>query len=83
MLDHHICQVFIYFSKTYLPNNYAALARFGTDATAYFEALLSLADSENEVVKIRTALDTLKRNPGEPISAVMLKSTAYTAHCMV
>ena len=69
LLDHHICQVFIYFSKTYLPNNYSALARFGTDATEYFEALLSLADSENEVIKIRTALDTLKL-------------TAYTAHCM-
>ena len=29
LLDHHICQVFLYFSKSYLPNNYSALARFG------------------------------------------------------
>ena len=85
LLDHHICQVFLYFSKTYLPNNYSALSRFVTDATAYFEALLSLANSKNEVIKIRTALDTLRRTPGEPISSVLLKidslySALYTMH---
>ena len=80
LLDSHICQVFLYFSKTYLPNNYAALSRFGVDATAYFEALLSLADSENEVIKNRTALDTLRRTPGEPISSVLLKiDSLYSA----
>ena len=73
LLDHHICQVFLYFAKSYLPNNYSALARFGADASGFFEALLSLADSDNEVVKIRLSLDNLKRNPGEPISSTLLK----------
>ena len=41
---------------------------------------MSLGDSENEVVKIRMVLDTLKRNPGEPISAIMLKiDSLYSA----
>ena len=80
LLDSHICQVFLHFAKTFLPKNYAALSRFGSDATAYFEALLSLADSENKVIKIRTALDTLRRAPGEPISGILLKiDSLYSA----
>ena len=80
LLDHHICQVFLYFAKSYLPNNYSALARFGADASGFFEALLSLGDSDNEVVKIRLSLDNLKRNPGEPISSTLLKiDSLYSA----
>ena len=80
LLDSHISQVFLYFAKTVLPNNYASLSRFGADATAFFEALLSLGDSENEVIKIRTALDTLRRAPGEPFSGILLKiNSLYSA----
>ena len=80
LLDEHICQIFLYFAKAYLPDNYSALARYGGDAQGFFEALLSLADSENEVIKIRLSLDNLKRNPGEPISSTLLKiDSLYSA----
>ena len=46
----------------------------------FFEALLSLGDSEIEVIKIRNALGSLRRAPGEPISTVLLKvDSLYTA----
>ena len=73
LLDSHISQVFLHLAKTFLPNNYASLSRFGGDATAFFEALLSLGDTENETMKIRNSLDSLKRSPGEPVSSILLK----------
>ena len=80
LLDEHITQIFLYFSKVYLPDNYSALSRFGGDAKGFFESLLSLADSENEAMKIRVSLDNLKRNPGEPISSTLLKiDSLYSA----
>ena len=46
----------------------------------FFEALLSLGDSEIEVIKIRNALGSLRRVPGEPISTFLLKDDSlYTA----
>ena len=41
-LDSHICQKFLHFSKTFLPQNFASLSRFGNSANMFFEALLSL-----------------------------------------
>ena len=80
LLDVHITQIFLHFAKAYLPDNYSALARFGGDAQGFFESLLSLADSENEAMKIRVSLDNLKRNPGEPISSTLLKiDSLYSA----
>ena len=80
LLDVHITQIFLHFAKTYLPDNYSALARYGNDAPGFFESLLSLADSENEAMKIRVSLDNLKRNPGEPISSTLLKiDSLYSA----
>ena len=80
LLDVHITQIFLYFAKAYLPDNYSSLARYGGDAQGFFESLLSLADSENEAMKIRVSLDNLKRNPGEPISSTLLKiDSLYSA----
>ena len=80
MKDNHICQVFLHFSKTFLPNNFSSLSRFGSDANEFFNALLSLGDSEIETTKIRTALRNLKREFKEPISVVLLKiDSLYTA----
>ena len=80
MKDNHICQVFLHFSKTFLPNNFSSLSRFGNDANEFFFALLSLGDSEIETTKIRMALRNLKREFKEPISVVLLKiDSLYTA----
>ena len=73
MLDSHIRQIFLHFSKTFLPQNFSSLSRFGNNENMFFEALLSLADSEIEVIKIRNALGSLKRAPVTPISTVLLK----------
>ena len=73
MKDSQICQIFLHFSKTFLPQNFSSLSRFGNDADQFFLNLLSLADSDVEVIKIRTALAALQRKANEPISIVLLK----------
>ena len=82
MKDNHICQILLHFSKTFLPNNFSSLSRFGNDANQFFNALLSLGDSEIEVIKIRTALGNLKRAPAEPISIVLLKIDSLYIKCL-
>ena len=63
-----------------LPQNFSSLSIFGNDANQFFNALLSLGDSEIEVIKIQTALGNLKSAPSEPISIVLLKiDSLYTA----
>ena len=79
MKDCHICQILLQISKTFLPQNFSSLSRFGNDANQFFNALLFLGDSEIEVIKIRNTLRNLKRAPAEPISIVLLKiDSIYT-----
>ena len=77
---HTLLKYFYISQKTFLPKNFASLSRFGNSANLFFEALLSLGDSETEVIKIRNALGNLRRAPGEPISSILVKvDSLYTA----